>query len=103
MLTQDRVVHARTGNVIVWMNQGIKPFLSSSMSWDEYSDIWMPGMERGANVHFPRLSKSQRADYHVVDPRTAAAQTWFNQGECVGARDDGSVQDPGLPKVPGSI
>jgi hypothetical protein len=85
------------------MDLGVKPSLSSSMLWDKQSNIWMPGMERGTNVHLPRPSKSQRADHHVVDPRTAAAQMWFNQREFVGARDHEIVRDPGLPKISGKV
>jgi len=70
------------------------------MSWDRQPDIWMPGVERGANMHFPRLSRSKRADYHVVYPRTGVADTWFNEGACRGGeRDDGVVRDPGLPRI----
>jgi hypothetical protein len=60
----------------------------------------MSGIERGANIHFPKLSKSGRADYHVVYPRSAVAETWFNEAKCNGAMDDGEVEDPGLPKPP---
>lgn len=61
----------------------------------------MQGMERGANIHFPKLSTSGRADYHVVYPQTSVADTWFNEGDCVGgARDDGQIHDPKLPVPP---
>jgi hypothetical protein len=92
-----------TGDVRVWINRGIVPPLSSGMSWDAQGSTWMPGTERGANVHFPRLSQSGRADYHVVYPQTGVADTWFNGEGCrnSGAMDDGQVSDPGLPRVPG--
>ncbi|KAF2830002.1 SGNH hydrolase [Ophiobolus disseminans] len=88
-----------SGEVQVWINLGTTPTLTSGMTWDRQRDIWMAGAERGANVHFPRLSRSKRADYHVAYPQTNVAETWFNEGRCVGARDDGEVRDPGLPRV----
>lgn len=62
----------------------------------------MQGMDRGANVYFPKPSTSGRADYHVVYPQTSAADTWYNEGACVGggAGDDGHVEDPRSPKPP---
>jgi hypothetical protein len=65
------------------------------------SSIWIPGTERGANVHFRRLSKSGRADYHVMYPQTGAADTWFSDEGCKasGAMDNGEMRNPGLPKV----
>jgi hypothetical protein len=100
--THRRTIDPYTGDVRVWINLGIIPTLTSGMSWNAQGSIWMPGKERGANVHSPRLSKSGRADYHVVYPQTGAADTWFNDEGCKGsgAMDDGEVRDPGLPKVP---
>jgi hypothetical protein len=60
----------------------------------------MRGVDSGANVHFPRLSMSKRADYHIANPKTNEADTWFNEGKCRGgAEDDGPVRDPGLPEM----
>jgi hypothetical protein len=97
-----RTLDAYTGDVRVWINRGITHMLTSGISWDAQPNIWMPGVERGANIHFPRLSMSGRADYHVVYPQTGVADTWFNQGDCAdgGAMDDGPVEDPKLPQVP---
>jgi hypothetical protein len=82
------------------MNRGIQPALTSGMSWDQHSNTWMTGVQTGVIVHFPRLSRSRRADYHVVKPQTNAAETWFNEGRCGGgAGDDGEVRNPELPEV----
>jgi hypothetical protein len=71
------------------------------LPWSFQPHIYPPGLERGANIHFPKLSTSGRADVHVVYPRTSVADTWFNEGDCGGgAVDDGAVGDPGLPVVP---
>ncbi|KAH3946159.1 hypothetical protein HBH70_059420 [Parastagonospora nodorum] len=93
-------VEAESGNVILWINCGMVPSLTSGMLWEKRLGFWTPGKGKGANVHFPKLSRSGRADMHVVDEKTAQADTWFNDGECRGARDDGEVKDPGLPKIP---
>lgn len=51
-------VDKHTGNVQTWINGGIKSALDSSMYWDQQKDIWMSGVERGANIHFPKLVSS---------------------------------------------
>ena len=48
-------VDKHTGTVQCWINGGIQPALDSSMYWDQQPDIWMSGVERGANIHFPKL------------------------------------------------
>lgn len=53
-------------------------------------------------MHFPKLGNQGRADYHFVHPRTAAAETWFNECAAGGGGDDGEITNPGLPQVPGS-
>ncbi|KAH7399037.1 carbohydrate esterase family 3 protein [Phaeosphaeria sp. MPI-PUGE-AT-0046c] len=83
-------INASTGTVHIWINLANAPFPPSGIAWDSQPEIWMQGVERGANVHFPKLSTSGRADCHVVYPQTSVADTWYNEGGCVGggAGDD---------------
>ncbi|KAL1597932.1 hypothetical protein SLS60_008420 [Paraconiothyrium brasiliense] len=98
-------VDKHTGNVQCWINGGIQPALDSSMYWDQQLDIWMSGVERGANIHFPKLSITGRADYHWVHPQEGTAWTYFNEqcglgGGNDGGPDDGPITDPQLPTDP---
>ncbi|KAF2713128.1 carbohydrate esterase family 3 protein [Pleomassaria siparia CBS 279.74] len=98
-------VDKHTGNVKAWINKGIQPAFTSGILWDMQPSIWMPGVERGANIHFPKLSTSGRADYLWVHPQTSAAWVYYNAGSCAGDNgpgpDDGAMTDPVLPTVPG--
>ncbi|KAF2036073.1 SGNH hydrolase [Setomelanomma holmii] len=100
-------VDPHTSNTITWINNfptNSSPSPSAQLTWSCQPTLFPPGLERGANMHFPRLSKSGRADLHVVYPQTGTADTWFNEGNCGGgAADDGGVKDPELPVPPEGV
>ncbi|KAH7075890.1 carbohydrate esterase family 3 protein [Paraphoma chrysanthemicola] len=105
-------VNAHTGTITTWINTSNSTNPTDfALTWSFQPSIFPENLERGANLHFPKLGKSGRADVHVVYPRTGIADTWFNDGECVngggggggvggGAPDDGPVRDPELPVPP---
>jgi hypothetical protein len=86
------------GEARVWKNGGFTPVPSvgSSMTWHDQG-IRFDGHGRGQNIHFPALGGSGRADYHDVYPRTAVANTWYN--ECSGGDDYPEPINPNLPHV----
>ncbi|KAF2114469.1 SGNH hydrolase-type esterase domain-containing protein [Lophiotrema nucula] len=94
------------GGVKVWINGGAVPSSGSSYLWLEHDDYWHEGVDRGANIQFPKMSQSGRADMVNELPESGVAYTYFNT--CPGAGsgkgpgpDDGPIVDPELPEVPG--
>ncbi|KAL5335544.1 hypothetical protein BJX70DRAFT_401448 [Aspergillus crustosus] len=86
----------------VWRNDGFTPASGSSMTWKPLGNRFK-GYGRGQNIHFPKLGKLGRADYHDVYPQTAYANTWFNECSRAGEGQDDypTPIDPNLPEHDG--
>ncbi|KAF2112802.1 hypothetical protein BDV96DRAFT_497426 [Lophiotrema nucula] len=92
-----------SGNVTVWLNDGMKPSAGSSFNWPRADGIWMPGVDTGPNMHFAKISNSGRADFVQVTPKDNLAWVYYN--ECDGVQngpgpDDGAIRYDTCPIDP---
>jgi hypothetical protein len=55
-----------TGDVTVWLNGGNIPSGGSSFFWDKRTDVWMKGVDRGANMHFAKMGLLGRAEVCIT-------------------------------------